>query len=201
MLYLLGIILVMVWWFFWACLGAIACLIVGFLPFYLYNNVLGKYTFNNLINTIAKIPVVGWLLAFLADLPFTAIGICIAAWSTFQSFCMCALFYGGCGSDMPQIINSLNRGTPHLNFLLEFFYEHMQWLWGMGLFGGTTPFNNGVWCEANGEGSTGIVILKVLVMIIPAVVGLTLPWWVFIMALVRPIQGAMGTHEALVGKD
>ena len=192
-------------WIFWAVITSVIFFAEVAIPWVIWEGFM-YYTFNNIINAIAKIPTfIGWIIGFLFALPFAIPGIVLSIWCYVQTVLMGVLvFLGDCPetsptiANFPKIIDALagpDSSCPM--FILKYFYEHMKWVWGgAGLFKGYFFWQNNVWADCS-EIPVPIMIVKLFLLCLPYMCLFVLPLIPVLWSIFRPIIGACSMLPAV----
>jgi hypothetical protein len=191
-------------WIVWGITLAVVFIVAMLIPWYIWEGFM-YLTFNNVINFVSKIPTfLGWLIGFCFAAPFAIPTTMIAIWTYLQILVMGGLVITGDPNshwvkELMDLVTAMEGSSGGSMFLVRFFKEHMQWLWGAGsILKSTFPWQNGVWAAVGEELSPPMMIIKLFILAIFYVIIFAVPILPIIWGLCRPIAGACSILPALM---
>lgn len=193
-------------WILWGILIAGACFLAVVIPWAIWELFM-FLTFNNIINLFAKLPsIIGAFFGFVLTLPFAIIATTVSIWAYAQALLMGLLTFHGnanlefCKTFVEKMIVPWESQNFHSFFIVRFYYEHCQWIWGGAAFNVSYfPWQNGVWANVGEMLPIPIMILKLLIMAIPYFMMFVLPILPVIWSVLRPFVGGAARLPAVSG--
>lgn len=200
-------------WIVWALIAAAIALGAVLIPWAIWEFFM-FLTFNNVINLFAKAPgFIGWILGFFLTLPSAAIATAVSIWAYIQAFLMGLLTFRGFANGfsnkfIEDCVMPLENGWTGSLFIVRYYYEHCQWIWGgAGFQYSYYPWQNGCgpgwshgsfWCPPC-ETPVAFWIIKLFLLAIPYLALFVVPLFPVVWSFTRPIVGACSALPAVSG--
>lgn len=189
-------------WILWDALATVVFIVAPLIPWGIMFLIM-YLTFNNILNAIGKLPsVFGYFFGFICSLPFAVVYVTISIWTYAQTCLMGVLTFRGldmADGFIANYVEPVEGELPGSLFLVRFYYEHFQWLWGgLSFMYSLFPWNNGVWCEARPL-EIPLVILKLFILAPFYTVIFIIPFLPIIWGVMMPILGACSRLPAVSG--
>lgn len=207
--FIFGLVLALIAWVLWTIVVVSAVFIFCLGPWLLWDGIM-RLTYYNFVNLVAKVPsFFGNLLGFVFSLPAAGVSLGISIWTGAQGILIALLTFRGdpntefCRTFGENFIQ--NSGNEIAKFhILQFYYEHCQWIWGgAGFMHSYYPWQCGL--DESPLFSSGailpvpVMIIKLFLLAIPYMALFIIPIVPIIWSLARPIVGAMSRLPAISG--